>query len=200
MMSLDYPPRPGGIATGTHAGYQWLTSDRHCIGDIVRLCPEAIIGRYLAVTSTDSGDPHWWAEKLSGWECRGFTGYSPRVERLDGILYQIDGPEAPGFDEWWTFDSAHDLGEVIQGNPWTEEALARPGRFLTFVNYFYLPEASHETEDLLLWKEFWNQIVKHQPESYISDGREAVTFVSRNPQLFEKVRTLFEARSKIAGI
>lgn len=85
------------------------------------------------------------------------------------------------------------MGEITQGNPWTEEALARPGRFLALVNYSYFPEAKHEAEDYFLWKEFWNQIVKHQAESFISDGREAVTFVTRHPQLFEKIRTLFEA-------
>jgi hypothetical protein len=52
------------IHTGTHENYQFLTSDEHTIGDLVRLCPEAILGRYLAVTSTDSGEPRWWAEKL----------------------------------------------------------------------------------------------------------------------------------------
>ena len=31
-----------------------MTSEQHFIDDIVRLCPEVLLGRYLAVTSTDS--------------------------------------------------------------------------------------------------------------------------------------------------
>ena len=92
--------------------------------------------------------------KAAWLRCRGFVGYSPRIENLDGILYQIDGAESPGFDEWWTFEATHDLGEVIRHeNPWAEEVLARPGRFLTLVNHFFCPDQGHQIDDLL-WKEF----------------------------------------------
>jgi hypothetical protein len=188
--------------TGTHAGYHWLTSDRHTISDIVKLCPDAIIGRYLAVTSTDSGEPRW-AERLAGWSCRGSGGYSPRIESLDGIVYQRGGPDSAGFDEWWTFESPHDLGEVIRDeNPWDEEVMARPGRFLAFVNFYFYPDERHRETEHSLWPEFWGQIVKHQPESYISDG-EVVTFVTKNPGLFEAVRAGFatdgRVKTKFAG-
>ncbi len=116
---------------GSRAGYQWLTSDQHCLDDIVRLCPEVLLNRFLAITSTDSGDPKWWAEKLPGWECRGGVGYSPRLDSTAGISCQ-------GFDEWYTFDTAADLGEVIRNeNPFSEESLAKPSRLIAFVNLYY---------------------------------------------------------------
>jgi hypothetical protein len=190
---MDRQTRESGIQMGSCAGYQWLTSDRHYIGDIVTGCPEAILGRYLAVSSTDSGEPAWWAENLPGWECHGGAAYSTRIESLEGILYQRDGPESPGFDEWWTFESPHDLGEVIRGeNPWDEAVLNRPGRFLALVNSYYYPREFEKKAEDLLDTEFWRQIERHQPESYISDGSEVVAFVSRNPQLFEAVRAMFE--------
>ncbi len=58
------------------------------------------------------------------------------------------------------------------------------------VNFYFYPDESQQIKDSL-WSEFWNQIVKHQPESYISDGAVVVTFVSRNPRLFEAVRAAF---------
>jgi len=180
------------IQTGAHENYRYLTSDEHSLGDIVRLCPEAILGRYLAVTSTDSGEPRWWAEKLPGWECRGFIGYSPLMENFEGVLFQTDGPESPGFDEWWTFESPNDLGTVIRDeNPWDDEVKTRPDRFLALVNFFYYPG----NDENLLWEEFWGQIGKHQPESYISDGSRVLTFVSRNSSLFDRVYALLAADS-----
>jgi hypothetical protein len=68
------------IRTGWHADYQWMTSENHCIGDIVQLRPSLITGRYLAITSTDSGDPKWRAEKLPGWNGKGGMAYSPLLK------------------------------------------------------------------------------------------------------------------------
>jgi len=45
------------ISTGYRGDYQWLTSDEDYMGTLVRLCPEVFLGRYLAVTSVDSGSP-----------------------------------------------------------------------------------------------------------------------------------------------
>lgn len=129
------------IVVGSHGAYQWLTSDQHYIDDIVRSCPEVLLGRYLAVTSTDSGDPKWWAENLLSWECRGRIAYSPHLETTGAISYQTHGRGNAGFDEWYTFTTPTDLGEVIfDENPWTEESRARSGRIIAFVNHYFSPK------------------------------------------------------------
>ena len=180
------PKRNFGV--GSRGRYQWVTSDQHSIDDIVRLCPEVLLARYLAVTSTDSGEPRWWAEKLPGWECRGRVGYSPCLESTEGILYQIHGRENAGFDEWYTFETRADLGEVIvDDNPWTEESRSRPGRIVAFVNHYFSPDLPDDVRS----SAFWDQIERIRPESYISDGAECVTFVSRNADLFQSVCETF---------
>ncbi len=159
------------MAIGARGDYQWVTSEQHYLDDIVRLCPEVLLGRYLAVTSTDSGDPARWAKELSGWECRGGVAYSPRLESIEGIDYQVHGRGNGGFDEWYLFEVPADLG----------------GEIVALVNYYFSPDLANDARSVI----FWEQIEKFQPESYISDGSECVTFVSRNAGLFQSVCEAF---------
>jgi hypothetical protein len=183
----EQSPNPNFVV-GSRGPYQWVTSDQHFIDDIVRLCPEVLLGRYLAVTSTDSGEPKWWAEKLPGWESLGRVGYSPCLESTEGISYQIHGRENAGFDEWYTFETRSDLGEVIvDENPWTEESRSRPGRIVALVNHYFSPDLPDDVRSSV----FWDQLKRIHPESYISDGAECVTFVSRNAYLFQSVCASF---------
>jgi hypothetical protein len=48
---------------GQRGEYHWLTAgDDVYMGTIVGRCPEIVMGRYLAVTSIDSGEP-WLTER-----------------------------------------------------------------------------------------------------------------------------------------
>ena len=141
--------------------------------------------RHLAITSTDSGEPSWWAEKLPGRDCRNGIGYSPRLQSLEGLLWQTDGEDRPGFDEWFIFEAAPpDLVLVIRGEtPFEPEFAPRPGRILALVNWYFAP-SNHVSE---LSQIFWDQIGWIGPESYVSDGSEFLTFVTRNHQLLNTV-------------
>ena len=55
-------------ATGSHGAYQWLTTGQHDLGTLLQLCPQAVSGKYIAVTSFDSGPLHLNDNELSdGW-------------------------------------------------------------------------------------------------------------------------------------
>jgi hypothetical protein len=41
------------LHTGSHGQYEWLTSDDHELADWMRLCPETVFDKYIAVTSID---------------------------------------------------------------------------------------------------------------------------------------------------
>ena len=182
---------------GSRGRYQWFTSSEHYLGDIVRSCPEVLLGRYLAVTSTDSGEPTW-AQKLPGWECTKRVAYSPRLDSTEGISYQLHGPENAGFDEWYLFEARTELGEVIgDENPWTEEFRSRPGaRIVAFVNHYFSPDLPDDVRSSL----FWDQMERILPESYISDGAKCVTFVTGNDDLFQSVcRALTSAATTRTG-
>jgi len=57
---------PGVV--GAHDDYQWLTMLECNIADFLRLCPEVVLDKYLAVTSIDSGTLQLSEqEKKDGW-------------------------------------------------------------------------------------------------------------------------------------
>ncbi len=165
------------IHTGEWGAYRWLTSTEHYSKTLVRLCPEVLLDQYLAVTTI--------AEQAAGWNIRGGVAYSSRVTLIDLMVY---GPDTPGFDEWYVFDTIPDLGEVIRGNPFNEPL--KPGRLMIFVNFPAF--ALHDSSGLGLADMFWEQIGWVQPESYVADGRDHFTFVSRNAALYQRVLNAFE--------
>ncbi len=90
---------------GIHGVYQWLTMFGCEITNLLRLCPDVVLNKYLAVTSIDSGTLQLTdEEKRDGWwiseEARVFRGtswgtredrddwkvaYSPRIESIRGL-------------------------------------------------------------------------------------------------------------------
>jgi len=177
------------IKSGSNPPYRWLTSADQYIGTLVQLCPEIALGRHLAVTSIDSGDP-WLTDQQSAadWQCRSRVVYSPRLTTTAELFYQRDGTDRPGYDEWYLFDNgAPDLGEPIKWteNPFEEAHAPRPGRLMDFVNFFAF--VLHDPEQQFISNMFWRQLEWVKPESYIADGRDFLTFVSRNADLFDIV-------------
>ena len=103
-----------------------------------------LIGKYIAVTSYDSGELYLSdEEKEAGWEYINNLAVSPLLKLETKI------PTA-GFDEWYVFS---ELPPAIKLTD-------------VYVNYgaFHLKENS----DLL--KNFWQQIELNQPIIYIADG------------------------------
>jgi hypothetical protein len=162
------------------------------MGAVVRLCPDVFIGRCLAVTSTDSGIPTPTEEqRKAGWILMGDIAYSPALSSVDELRFQIDGIDSPGYDEWYVFAEPTDLGEVITGNPFEE--MLKPGRLMVLVNQIGFRLHDPNPAMQVLVKMFWEQMDWTQPESYIADGSDCLTFVSRNGELFESVQAQLSA-------
>lgn len=165
--------------TGSHGGYRWLTT-QHDFHILLERCPQVVIGKYLAVTSQDSGPLHLTdEEKVAGWQSRNEIAYIPKVQSPLAFRHG----ECGGFDEWYVFDSPRDLGKIWRDNVF--EAPITPGVVSTFVNFGTFELHSHEFEDLT--SIFWKQLSWIQPESYIADGYSFLTFVSRNEEVFAAV-------------
>jgi len=80
--------------TGFHGPYRWLVTrqdDQHDLATLVESCPQALVGKYVAVTSLDSGPMILTdEEKGLGWQSRNEIAYSPQVTlsedgRLEGV-------------------------------------------------------------------------------------------------------------------
>jgi hypothetical protein len=100
---------------GKYDCFYWLTSTEDYSGTILEVCPEVVLGRYLAVTSVDGGVMRLTESQLAaGWEVRRGIGYSLKLDRVGDVPHQLDGPDAPGYDELYTFEDRCDLGERSQ--------------------------------------------------------------------------------------
>jgi hypothetical protein len=58
------------LTTGSQGLYEWLVTDQQF--DLLQICPEVALGKYIAITSIDSGTlvPNE-REVAAGWESRG---------------------------------------------------------------------------------------------------------------------------------
>jgi len=171
----ESPGTPEPLATGSRGDYKWVSS-RHDLGDLLRLCPSVVLGKYIAVTSIDSGYLHPIdVEKLAGWKGRQYIGYSPLVQSVETL------PRA-GWDEWYVFAQPVDLGDSRLGSSMFDPAV-KPGEVGVFVNHGF---ALYPPDRASLADLFWSQIDRIQPESYIADN-EYLTFVTRDARLFDVV-------------
>ena len=174
-------------ASGSHGAYQWLTTGQHDLDTLLQLCPQALMGKYVAVTSFDSGPLNPNDDEVSaGWQIRNDIAYSPRIQSVEKLAHG----ECGGFDEWYIFGAPADLGQVMSGNIF--ETPLQPGRVAVFVNYtgfgFHFSEMQ-ELADL-----FWRQLEWIHPESYIADGN-VFNFVTRDNDLFKTVLQAFGGES-----
>jgi len=182
---------PGVV--GSHGDYQWLSMIDCDISTLLRLCPDVVLGKYLAITSIDSGALCLTdQEKAEGWRtddaARVFTGrswsgpeyhddcrvaYSPRVTSIHGLPNETHNECCGGFNEWYVFEQLPNYTEME-----------------VFVNWggFRLGEPKYEEwEDRL-----WDQLTRLAVESCIVDGN-YFTFATRNKALFAGVLAAFSA-------
>jgi hypothetical protein len=162
------------LTFGSQGTYEWLVTDEQF--DFLRLCRDVVVGKYVAITSIDSGSLEPTAEETAaGWQTRGNIAYSPRIQNIESL------PRA-GWDEWYIFDRPTDLGISHLGEN-IFEVPQEQGRLNVFVNYCF---ALHQPEMKDLATLFWRQMEWIRPESYVADS-DYLNFVTANKSLFAKV-------------
>ena len=168
------------LTVGSQASYQWLVYDEDL--DLLELCPEIVIGKYVAVTSFDSGQlVPGDIESAAGWQSREKIAYSPKIEKTEDV-------PRDGWDEWYIFTTPTDLGAIRPAEN-IFEAPQEHGNVSVFVNYgfgLHPPDRAH-LADL-----FWLQIARIRPESYVANN-DFLTFVTMNEALFAKLRGALNA-------
>jgi len=165
---------------GSQSGYEWLVTDENL--DLLELCPEIVLGKYVAVTSIDSGELILTDKEVAaGWWSRARIAYSPRVENVNDVLRE-------GWDEWYIFNTPTDLGTShLAENIF--EAPQEYGHVSVLVNYGF---ALHPPGRASLADLFWSQMERIRPESYIADN-DYLTFATTNEVLFGRVRDAAKA-------
>ena len=162
------------LTVGSENQYEWLVTDEQF--DLLQICPDVVFGKYVAITSFDSGPlVPTDEEKAAGWESRGEITYSPKVQNVASL------PRAE-YDEWYIFGSPIDLGPShLRENVF--EVPQEAGHVRVFVNYGF---ALHPPERASLANLFWPQMARIRPESYVADN-DFLTFVSMNKTVFASV-------------
>lgn len=169
------------LTVGSQGIYEWLVTDENF--DLLQLCPEIVLGKYVAVTSIDSSQlvpTH--KESGAGWQTRAKIAYSPKIENAQELPHE-------GWDEWYIFNTPTDLGtshlaenifEVPQEN----------GHVSVFVNYGFTLHPPERSQTLAAL--FWEQLGRIRPESYVADN-DYLTYVSMNKSLFANVHHAVKA-------
>lgn len=155
------------LTVGSEGLYEWLATEQEF--DLLQVCPEIVLGKYVAIMSIDSG---WFepAEKetAAGWQSREKIAYSPKIQRVEEV-------PSDGWDEWYIFDKPVDLGKSHLGENMFEVPQEQ-GHVSDFVNYGF---ALHPPDRNHLASLFWQQIARIRPESYVADN-DYLTFVCAN--------------------
>jgi hypothetical protein len=174
---------------GTQGQYQWLTMVGRDVTSVLQLCPEIVLGKYLAVTCIDGGPLRltdqdmkagWWTSEAG----RVFVGAawappeyrddwkaadSPQMASIHGLPNETRRKCRAGYDEWYVVDHPLDAEEIETFVGW--------GGFR-----LYDPEFQWRLD------RFWSRIARSNPESYLADGT-LFTVVTRNPALFDRILT-----------
>lgn len=170
------------LTVGSQGVYEWLVTDRQF--DLLQICPNVVLGKYIAITSFDSGSiVPTEEERWAGWESRSNIAYSPKIQDVERV------PRAE-YDEWYIFGSPVDLGTShLKENVF--EVPQEQGHVSVLVNYGF---ALHPPERASLAYLFWPQIERIRPESYVGDN-DYLTFVSANQALFVSLLDAVKALS-----
>jgi hypothetical protein len=162
------------VTVGSQGVYEWLVTDRQF--DILQICPDVVLGKYIAITSFDSGPLALTdEEKAVGWESRSNIAYSPKVQAVSRVPRSC-------YEEWYIFDGPVDLGTSHLGENVFEVPQA-PGHVSVLVNYGF---ALHPPDRTSLANLFWSQMERIRADSYVADN-DYLTFVSADKALFVSV-------------
>ena len=174
--NLDMRDADHLLQTGSEKGYQWLVStDRQL--DVLECCPEVVLGKYVAITSFDSGPLGLTlAQRSAGWISQGGIAYSPKIQNVSNV------PQAY-FSELYVFGARTNLGALADSNKNVFDSGMEQGQVLAFVNYdfgFHDPGYSH------LSQMFWQQLGWMKAESYLAEN-DYLILVTSNPKVFAPV-------------
>lgn len=142
---LDWPGEAGILITG-----------------LIEEFPELVVGRYLVITSFDSGFLTLSESELrDGWHMVGRLAHSPPIRSVDQIPYDQ-------YDEWLVFDQPVQVEE-----------------FETMVNYVGFTPIDFGWEQKR--ERFWEQIVRLRPLHVIAQN-EGGYLVSRDDGLIRRIK------------
>jgi hypothetical protein len=174
--NLDMRDADHLLQTGSANGYHWLVSTNRQL-DVLECCPDVVLGKYVAITSFDSGALRLTEEQRSaGWVSRGEIAYSPEIQHVNTVPQTY-------FSELYVFDAPTNLGVLAAPSAKIFESEMQQGQVHTFVNYDF---GFHDPEYADLAHMFWRQLGWMKAESYLAEN-DYLIFVTANAKVFAPV-------------
>jgi hypothetical protein len=162
---------------GKHGSFRWIVAKQH-LRDLLALCPDVVIGKYVAITSLDSVPVRLLEEEsLAGWTSIHDIAYSPQIARTAILPYE-------GYDEWYIFESPKRLGRLA--DPREIPSDASPDLVHCFVNYGGFGPHQLDLDGNCLLDHFWWQLEKIEPQTFIADG-DCLSIVTSDEVTYEAV-------------
>lgn len=185
------------VQNGVESRWGWLNSDADVsVGDLLRAFPSIVRGRYLAISSWDSGA--FRVEEVlrqPGWHAKHEVAYSPLIAHDNDHNVGLPNEEWPTFCELYASLEPLDLGMPPQNE--FEQFDPNRGHYIEFVNFlaFDLTE-----RDGYLASLFWKQMDWIQPESYLAESNDWIAIAHIDREVLSRVREWLEmAPSRIEG-
>jgi hypothetical protein len=152
------------MITGHRGAYRWIVWNSQFLEELVSAIPQLVIGKFVIITSFDSGPFVPSAEETGrGWAMKSGLAYSPQIKTPDDLPHDQ-------YDEWYIY-----LGK---------RELDPPEVFINFsgfqLRYYAADVGLHG-----LLERFWLQMEKLQPESYLAEGGSLI-FATRDEALYEQ--------------
>jgi len=165
------------MARGGQGHYSWLESVGPTLGDVLEVAPDLVVGRWVAITSFDSGPLEPTAEELSqGWRTENGVAVSPRVDS------PFDLPHDQ-FDEWYVFADPIEKPKITVFVNNCNFQLSRPDYAGTDrVGAALLAATVSEWQDL-----FWAQLEELEPLAYMAQG-DRLMVVGKEAEVIRRVR------------
>jgi hypothetical protein len=174
--NLDMRDADHLLQAGSTNGYQWLVSTDTQL-DVLECCPDVVLGKYVAITSFDSGPLALTeAQRSAGWVSQGEIAYSPEIQHVNTV------PQAY-FSEVYVFGAPTNLGVLADRNKNIFESEMKQGRVHAFVNFDF---GFHDPGYADLSQMFWQQLGWMKAESYLAEN-DYLIFVTANLQVFAPV-------------
>jgi hypothetical protein len=153
----------GTMITGRRGDYYWIVWESQFLGELVAAVPQIAVGKYVVITSFDSG-PFVPSDDLKskGWILKSGLAFSPQIARPDDL-------PRDQYDEWYIYPTRREIDPPE-----------------VFINYggFQLRYYAADIELHGLLQRFWLQMERLRPESYLAEG-ESLMFATRDADLYE---------------
>ena len=179
------------MLSGKQGDYYWLEAASASMIDALRYCSDLVLGKYLVITSFDSGPLRLTTEEFErGWMQHDDLAINPSVKSVSDIPFEQ-------YDEWYIFLNTPLLEEFkvfVSDLPLT---LRDPETFLSeadptwdLVGIKQYMEQVRELQEL-----FWLQLELKAVETYIAEG-DRLILATKIREPFERLREFLSRSDK----